>query len=189
MCTRVLYFYLTLPFLLATSGCSGSVVAPQSEAAAVTIQTAQPSYEASKATNAHSRSGRPYDVFQWTMRLSFTNRTESTLYLRRCGREFIGTSLEKWTDGKWTPALDRVCPLIVLPPVVIAPGETYTEETAFWGCSAPESGLCGPEFNTKVPGTYRVKAAVFATREAHDLGRDPLANDAAVSNPFTLTVP
>lgn len=120
---------------------------------------------------------------------TYTNRTGGTVYLQKCGHTPPAFMLQKEVGGEWVDAWRQACALVLVPPVEIAPGESYTTTALVHAARTPNAF---PRFEVEeVPGTYRLVFHMLRTWDpdgsSPGLG-EPLPLEARVSNPFRLTL-
>lgn len=116
---------------------------------------------------------------------TYTNRTGDTVFVVNCNGN-APPSLEKHESGDWVPAWGAVVDLCLSPPIVIAPGEAYTDTLEVFG-GFPDSDA-HPQFTVDdVEGVYRL-----LWRPLHDYDPDrqgfgePVPLDDRISNRFRL---
>lgn len=120
---------------------------------------------------------------------TYTNRTGGTVYLQKCGHTPPAFTLQKEVGGEWVDAWRQACALVLVPPVEIPPGESYTTTARIHAARTPNAL---PRFEVEeVPGTYRLVFQMLRTWDPHGSrpGLDPpLPLEARVSNPFRITL-
>jgi hypothetical protein len=107
----------------------------------------------------------------------YTNRTDTTVQVAVSGCRFPAFTLERLTDEAWILAAAPICPAILLPPVVLRPGQSHRD--TLWVHADHFHG-------TERTGTYRL---VFDVAEGTaDSGpfREMLPLEARISNPFEI---
>jgi hypothetical protein len=119
--------------------------------------------------------------------VTFTNLMDGTVYLSRCGAGPPSPALQKSENETWVHALEMVCNFILVPPIEVAPGETY-RQTIFMESSLTPNRH--PRFSVDVvAGTYRLVFQIFEIWAPDELGLGKLLPlGARVSNGFRLTV-
>src|SRR5688500_3521928 len=87
--------------LLVAGGCLSSTSRTPPRVARPTVATERDVYRAERT--------RDGSVLEFTIVAAFTNLTADTVVLHPCGWQGPAVVLEKWVDGKWRRAVDRVC--------------------------------------------------------------------------------
>ncbi len=125
-----------------------------------------------------------------SMRVSYTNPTGSTAYLRKCSNEKPIPVLQKLDSTGWINALEPVCYTRLVPPIRVEPRKTYTQAVALQSSLYPNTY---PRFSVnEISGTYRLLYEIYETMEVYgDDQFGPLKNmvplAARISNTFQIT--
>jgi hypothetical protein len=151
------------------------------------IQTERSTYTAERGETRNpdgTLSGRYVRV---VIRLRYTNSTDGPIYLPTC-RVINPPLMEKKEGRRWVIAFAPIVQACLGPPQVIEPGKTFEYEYQVEGYE-PGSRVM-PQFNTAVPGTYRLVWDAYETWNGNGpepgLGRQlPLPD--RISNQFELT--
>ena len=93
------------------------------------------------------------------------------------GCESSTFSLERRDDGGWMPAGGPVCPAVLYPPIVVAPGEDRRD--TLW---IHVDHLQVPD----VPGTYRLVYEIRTAAQGAEPFEEMLPVEARVSNAFEI---
>jgi hypothetical protein len=135
---------------------------------------------------------RAYEGVEFSVPFTYTNRSADTVFLPNCrveGRPDLDMALQKRVRGQWHRVWGSGTLLCLSPPVVIAPGKTYTDTLEVFGGTSGKQVY--PELEVReVEGEYRLVWTQLHTgfdSEPYPQG-DTLPLDAKVSNPFTLKV-
>jgi hypothetical protein len=148
------------------------------------IRTDRQVYTAKRGTSK-SEDGTVVGRFvELTIPLRYTNFTGNSIYLPTC----LGVNppvLEKKQGSEWVVAYSPAVPACLGPPQVIEPGKTFDYVYQVEGYLP--GGNTFPQFETSVPGTYRIVWGAYGTwtptSTEPGLGRElPLAK--RVSNEF-----
>ena len=150
------------------------------------IQTDRASYTARRQT-MHLVDGTRYENYlELTIGLRYTNPTDEPIYLVTC-LDVNPPVLEKKEGAEWVTAFAPIVPECLGPPVVIGRGESY-EYIYRIEAFLPGSRVM-PQFQTEVPGTYRLVWTAYRTWLANSveagLGRE-LPLEQRVSNEFSI---
>lgn len=150
--------------LLGTTACAPASTTERDDAAMLEgppIRTDEPRYRFEREDD-----GRELDV-----EFTYLNRTGRTVHVARCGTEGILFRLEKRVGEAWVTAYEPICPMILVPPFTVAPGEALEGEIVIVLSPGAEPQLQVDE----VPGTYRLVLSVHGDwrPEPGELG-DPL---------------
>jgi len=140
----------------------------------------------------HYVARRRYEGVEFSVPFTYTNRSADTVFLPNCRVESgvdLDMALQKRVRGQWHRVWGSGTLLCLSPPVVIAPGKTYTDTLEVFGGTPGKQVY--PEFEVReVEGEYRL--AWTQLRGPFDAARypqgDTLPLDAKVSNAFALTV-
>lgn len=117
---------------------------------------------------------------------SYRNATGQTVYVVNCNR-IAPPSLEKEEGGQWIHAWSAVVPDCLSPPIVIEPGQTYTDTLRLF--AGHPSNNTYPKFEVgDVDGIYRLvwHQVVHDYDEDRQGFGDPLALEERISNAFVL---
>ena len=138
--------------------------------------SAPPSTNAPELVTQHSRYRVRADslLVSVTVAFRYTNAGPDTTFIPKCHHP-VRPILEKWIDGRWEMVYQPIQPRCLEPPVVVAPGASFSYAPEIVGGRAGRNFL--PEFRGEVPGYYRLVWGVHP-------GRTPPAH--AVSNVFEL---
>jgi hypothetical protein len=96
-----------------------------------------------------------------TVRYTVTNATFTTIELSPCG-ERLTADVQRLEDGEWVTVGGMVCPLALLPPVELAPGESRTDSVQVTGFGTwrvhiryarggDATAAVSPSFQTRIP--------------------------------------
>lgn len=150
------------------------------------IQTDQSVYTALRGSDTLTDGTLYARYVELAIQMRYTNRTGGRIYLPTC-HSVHPPSLEKREAGSWVIAFAPIVQLCLGPPVVIQPGQVYEYSYPLRGY-LPGSRVY-PQFETQVPGTYRLVWTAYETWTPHSaqggLGRD-LPLSARVSNEFQV---
>lgn len=144
---------------------------------------------------AHRRSYRRSDgvMVRWvelSIGSTYTNASTRPIYFTTCHAPGP-PSLEKKQAGKWITAYAPVVLTCLTEPLVVPPRGTYRFVLQVRGYVPGLSEL--PEFNTSVPGTYRLKwHKVFSKlMKPYDAGQpeNQLPESTRISNEFRIREP
>ena len=116
-----------------------------------------------------------------TIPMTFRNITEETVYFVGCLRPPMPI-LQKRVGDTWITAWGGVELLCLSPPWPIAPGDTFQDTLRLSGYWPGQQA--SPEFETDVPGRYRL---VRAVHQAPDPQASLIPEAARLSNEFELT--
>ena len=120
-----------------------------------------------------------------SMRVSYTNPTGSTTYLPKCGKEKPVPVLQKLDGTEWINAWGPVCQSILVPPIRVEPGKTYTQAVVLRSSLYPNMY---PRFSVnEISGTYRLLYRIYETVESRRYGNDMVPLAARISNTFQIT--
>ncbi len=133
-----------------------------------------------------------YEGVEFSIPFTYVNRSADTVFLPNCrveGRPDLDMALQKRVGASWHRVWGSGTLLCLSPPVVIAPGKTYTDTLEVFGGTPGKQVY--PELEVReVEGEYRLVWTQL--RGPFDAVRypqgDTLPLDAKVSNPFTLKV-
>jgi hypothetical protein len=146
------------------------------------IQTERTSYTVERG-ESRDPDGTLYGRYiRVAIRLRYTNSTDRPIYLPTCNG-INPPLMEKKQGGGWVIAYAPIVPACLGPPEVIQPGKTFEYEYQVEGY-AP-GGRVMPQFNTEVPGTYRLVWDAYASRNSNPEHMLPL--EERISNEFELT--
>ena len=173
------------------TGCAGSSTGPRvgdesPQLARAPILTDKRVYTAQRGV-MHLPDGTLYTRYvQLSIRLRYTNLTAGSIYIPTC-HGVHPPELQKKESGGWVPALVPIVELCLGPPEIIEAGKTFDYSYEIQG-HLP-GGRVVPEFQTAVPGTFRLVWTAYATwapdGQEPGLGRElPLAD--RVSNEFEV---
>lgn len=125
--------------------------------------------------------------------MTASNGGADTVYFSTCGANTPAHLLERLEGDAWVVAIRPACPMILTPPIAIAPGASRTDTFPFQASLAPEGtpGASFPRFEGRaVEGTYRIAYEAFARGwTIEDSGPDPsarLPEAERASAPFTI---
>ncbi|HZB28110.1 MAG TPA: hypothetical protein VE282_06055 [Gemmatimonadales bacterium] len=150
------------------------------------IVTDQSSYTV-RRKEVHLPDGRLYGRFvEFSIVLRYTNPLRGPIYLPTC-RGVNPPSIEKKDNQRWLIAFSPIVLACLGPPKIIEPGRTF-EFTYHVEAALPGFNVM-PEFNTTVPGTYRVVWGGYSLW--HPSGAEPglgveLPLSVTISNEFEL---
>jgi hypothetical protein len=150
------------------------------------ILTDQTSYTV-RRKDVHLADGRLYGRFvEFSMVLRYTNPLPSSIFLPTC-RTVNPPRIEKKDYQRWLIAFSPIVLACLGPPQVIEPGRTF-EFTYDVEAALPGYNVM-PQFNTPLPGTYRIVWGGFSSWNAS--GAEPglgveLPLSATISNEFEL---
>jgi hypothetical protein len=157
-----------------TLGCADGPLVPGQDASAP-FRTDRLAYEASVSDG----------MIRLEVTVTYTNRSGEARYIARCTQESLAFSLEKHVSNGWVHAYSQACPRVFLPPIRVPPGRSHTETAVILGF---RSGDPDPDFETPVPGAYRLVSWVYRSWNVEH-GGELLPEEARVSNPFEIRGP
>jgi hypothetical protein len=172
-------------------GCSPDPTATEPTAAGSTgtgplIRTDQSIYTASRGADTLDDGSIWGEYVELAIPLTYTNTTGGPITLPTC----LGVNppaLEKREGTGWRVAYCPIVPACLGPPVVILPGEVYRYDYRVRGYLP--GGRILPQFETSVPGTYRLIWDAYETWTPNSgesgLGR-VLPLEKRVSNEFEI---
>ena len=143
------------------------------------LQTDAPAYDAAVVARQPGQLGRVEAEVPYAVR----NTTDGPLYLTGC-RPPNPPALEKLEGGEWAAVYVPVVLDCLSPAVEVAPGGVLRDTLRLFAAFPGQNTV--PTFDTDVPGTYRLRQALYARVEDDGLGRDLLDAERSVSNPFEL---
>lgn len=157
-----------LPMTLAlVAGCAHRRERPAAEIhdlgkATIALRTDSTSYTARRITLSPKGALERQRV-EFEIGFIYTNHTARPRYFPGCNPKFPPPVLEKYESGQWVVAFGAISDLCARPPATaVAPGETLRSTFAVQGFipvpnPPPGAGRVAPEFETSVPGTYRLR--------------------------------
>lgn len=142
---------------------------------------------------SHNDSPSPLGVVL-TVDVSYTNKTRRSVYMSKCGRQPPAPVLQKRdapnNEEEWTNAVGKICTAVLVHPVEVKPGETYTQTVKLWGSLVPN---VVPHFSVpfeKILGDYRLVYKVYKSITVSDgylVSLDDLAPlEERISNTFQI---
>ncbi len=129
---------------------------------------------------------------EFSVPFTYTNRSADTVFLPNCRVETgveLNMGLQKKVGGTWRNVWGSITLLCLSPPILIPPGETYTDTLEVYG-GKPGKQVAPELAVDEVEGEYRlVWTQLHAPFDPlrYPFG-DTLPLAAKVSNPFALTV-
>ncbi len=117
---------------------------------------------------------------------TYTNDTDQVVFIEPCGGG-APFSLQKQVDGQWQLAYSPICPMILVPPLEIAAGESYTDTLEI---REPREANVAPSFSVApIAGTYRLVYSIYGTWTGDTPGAglgEQLSEERRVSNEFEV---
>ncbi len=124
------------------------------------IQTERTSYTVERG-ESRDADGTLYGRYvRVAIRLRYTNSTDGPIYLPTCN-DINPPLMQKKERSRWVIAFAPIVQACLGPPEVIQPGKTFSYEYQVEGFEP--GGRVMPQFNTDVPGTYRLVWDAYET--------------------------
>ncbi len=129
------------------------------------------------------------DYVRYTVKTSYTNPTQASVYLAPCGYEPPSDYLERFDGETWRAStFNHPCPAVPAPAVEVVPGGTFDATLTLDASRSPNAE---PGFGTDlVPGVHRFVFAVVSGVDEEGFANDNLLPlEQRVSNAFELRAP
>jgi hypothetical protein len=146
------------------------------------IKTERTSYTAQRGEKRNPDGALYGRYVRILIRLRYTNSTDGPIYLPTCNG--INPPLMQKKEGhRWVIAYAPIVQACLGPPEIIQPGKTFEYDYEVEGYEP--GGRVMPQFNTEVPGTYRLVWDAYKTWSENGAGLQlPLPN--RLSNEFEV---
>lgn len=119
-----------------------------------------------------------------TFTVTYTNPSEEARYLGLCTDSTLALILVKSTASGWLDAVTPNCPRALYEPIEVPTHGTHTETVTITGYRT-EGAV--PQFQTSVPGTYRLRGRVYRSWDPETMELGPLVPvGSRVSNRFRI---
>lgn len=129
-------------------------------------------------------------TFGFWLEMRFTNRQDSVRYPQWCvdfDTRYFRYTLEKWDGTRWRLVKATLCASILVPPRIVAPGESLTDSIPVAG--ARRLNAFPGWLTARITGTYRFVGQVYRntmTGPGGEVLTDPAATEEQVSKPFRV---